>query len=88
MDPNLTLGSDDAANGFEDNLAECMNQKYKHLLISFDLLDKHLCFIAHANGIKVYAYTPNAEQDMLRSLSFDIDGIMSDNPDLLQQILN
>ena len=87
IDPNLTLGADDAANGFEENLDECMKQKYKHLLISFTLLDKHLCFIAHANGIKVYTYTPNSEQDILRSLSFDIDGIMSDNPDLLQQIL-
>ena len=87
LDPALIVGSDDASGDFEDNLDECIKQKYKHLLISFELLDKHLCFIAHANGIKVYAYTPNSEQDMLKCLSFDIDGIMSDNPDLLKQLL-
>jgi len=87
LDPALIVGSDDASGDFEDNLEECIKQKYKHLLISFELLDKHLCFIAHANGIKVYAYTPNSEQDMLKCLSFDIDGIMSDNPDLLKQLL-
>jgi len=87
IDPNLNLGADGAANGFEDNLDECIKQKYNHVLVYFIQLDKHLCYIAHAKGIKVYAYTPFSEQELLRTLSYDIDGIMTDNPDLLKQII-
>jgi len=87
MDAGLTLGSDGAANGFEDNLDECIKSGYKHVLVYHPQLDKHLCFIAHARGIKVYAYSPNSEQELVQSLSYDIDGIMTDNPDLLRQII-
>jgi len=87
IDSRLVLGADGASNGFEDNLDECIKQKYLHVLVYFTQLDKHLCFIAHAYGIKVYAYTPCSEQEILQSLHYDIDGIMTDNPDLLKQIM-
>jgi len=82
IDPNMVLGLD---GNFEDYLQECIKYKYKHLLVPYIQLDKHLCFIAHANNIKVYAYTANSGQQMLKSLKFEIEGIMSDNPDLLKQ---
>lgn len=88
MDPNLILGADNSNVSFEENVDECMKQGYKHVLVSFSQLDKNLCFIAHANGIKIYAYTPNTQQDILKTLKFGIDGIITDNPDLLQQMLN
>lgn len=87
IDPKLNLGADGTGNGFEDNLYECIQQKYKHVLVYFPHLDKHLCYIAQAKGISVYAYTPYSEQEILQSLQYDIDGVMSDNPDLLKQII-
>jgi glycerophosphoryl diester phosphodiesterase len=88
IDPKLILGADGANNGFEDNLDECIRQKYKHIIVFYPQLDKHLCFIAHANGVNIYAYTANSEQDILKCLSYDIDGIMSDNPDLVKQTIS
>jgi len=87
IDGNIVLGTDGANNGFEDNLNECIEQKYKHILVYLQQLDKHLCYIAHANDIKIYAYTPNTQTDMLKALNYDIDGIMTGNPDLLKQII-
>lgn len=85
IDKNLILGNNGV--NFEDDLNECLNQKNKHVTVYYPQLDKHLCFIAKANGIKVFAYPPNSQQQMLQSLSYDIDGIMTDNPDLLKQLL-
>ncbi len=88
LNPNLSLGADNSQVDFEVNIDECIKQGYKHVLVSFTQLDKNLCFIANSNGIKVYAYTPNTQTDILKTLKFGVDGIMSDNPDLLQQMLN
>ncbi|MBM2816718.1 MAG: glycerophosphoryl diester phosphodiesterase [Ignavibacteria bacterium] len=85
IDSNLQLGTD--GENFEDELYECIQQKYKHVLVPYDQLNNHLCYIAKANKIKVYAYTPNSEQQMLQSLRYNIDGIMTDYPDLLRQMI-
>jgi glycerophosphoryl diester phosphodiesterase len=85
IDAKLPLGTD---GDFEDNVYLSVQEGFKYTLVRSVQLNKHLCYIAHAKGIKVYAYTPNSQQDMLECLRFDIDGIMTDNPELLRQLLS
>jgi len=86
-EPRLLLGTDGTENGFENNLAEAMKQNYGVVLVILSQLDKHLISIAHANHIKIYAYTADTELEMEEALRYDIDGIMTDNPDLIRRIL-
>lgn len=41
---------------------------------------------AHALGLKVVVWTVNSEADMQRMLALDVDGIISDYPDLLRRV--
>ena len=50
IDTLLSLGAD---GDFEDDLFICIEQNYKYLLVRSVQLNKHLCYIAHAKGVKV-----------------------------------
>ena len=43
---------------------------------------------AHALGKKVHVYTVNNEHDMRQMISYGVDGIITDRPDLLRRILD
>jgi glycerophosphoryl diester phosphodiesterase len=42
---------------------------------------------AHALGLRVVPFTVNAPEDMERMLAFGVDGMISDRPDLLREVL-
>lgn len=42
----------------------------------------------HARGIFIQVWTVNEKEDMLRLLEMGVDGIISDNPRLLMQVMN
>ncbi|UWU79240.1 glycerophosphodiester phosphodiesterase [Bradyrhizobium huanghuaihaiense] len=41
---------------------------------------------AHALGLRVVVWTVNKREDMVRMIEIGVDGIISDNPDLLRQV--
>jgi glycerophosphoryl diester phosphodiesterase len=43
---------------------------------------------AHQLGLKVFVWTPDSRQQMLRLMDMGIDGIMTNRPDILKSILN
>jgi glycerophosphoryl diester phosphodiesterase len=43
---------------------------------------------AHEQGLRVDVWTINSEPDMRRLLAFGVDGIMTDRPDVLAQVLD
>lgn len=85
IDANLPLGIEGE---FESTLQLCVEENYKYLLISFSELDEKLCFLASKNNIKVYVFTPNTRSEIINCIKYNIDGAMSDNVDLMRQILN
>ncbi|PKN62095.1 MAG: glycerophosphodiester phosphodiesterase [Deltaproteobacteria bacterium HGW-Deltaproteobacteria-15] len=42
---------------------------------------------AHSLGIKVYAWTPDSEGDMLRLMKMKVDAIITNRPDILSKVL-
>lgn len=42
---------------------------------------------AHSNGCAVYAWTVNDEKDITHLLDFDIDGIITDRPDIVRRVI-
>lgn len=46
-------------------------------------------FVRHAkdNGKKIYAWTVNEREEMLRLIGLGVDGILTDKPDLLKSVL-
>jgi glycerophosphoryl diester phosphodiesterase len=50
-------------------------------------LDAQLVEQAHALGLRVVPWTVNKESDMERLLAFNVDGMISDRPDLLRALL-
>jgi len=52
------------------------------------LLDEEFIQAAHSRNIEVYVWTVDKKDDMLRLLQVGVDGIFSNRPDLLREVLN
>lgn len=50
-------------------------------------LDAHQVAEAHALGLRVVPFTVNERADMERMLAFGVDGMISDRPDILREVL-
>lgn len=55
--------------------------------ISRDLVTKEMVELAHENGLKVYVYTVNAPNVMRKMIECKVDGVFSDYPDLMKEII-
>ena len=51
------------------------------------LATRELVDAAHAEGLAVYVYTVNREEDMRRLLDLEVDGMFTDYPDRLRALL-
>ena len=50
-------------------------------------LDRRLVLAAHAAGAQVHAWTVNDAADMERMLDLGVDGIITDRPDTLNEVI-
>lgn len=50
-------------------------------------LDRRLIDAVHASGAHVHAWTVNKPHDMMRLLDMGVDGIVTDRPDVLNEVL-
>lgn len=55
--------------------------------ISRDLVTKEIVDLAHENGLKVFVYTVNAPIVMRKMIECNVDGVFSDYPDLMNEII-
>nr|WP_199158877.1 glycerophosphodiester phosphodiesterase family protein [Pedobacter sp. ASV2] len=69
---------------YEENIADL---GYKPFILSpeWRMVNAELVEKAHADGVKVLPWTANTIEDMKRLRSLNVDGIISDYPDLLVQ---
>ena len=52
-----------------------------------DMVDAASVNEAHALGMKIVPWTVNKKEDMIRLIDLGVDGIISDRPDILRQVL-
>lgn len=55
--------------------------------ISRDLVTKEIVDLAHENGLKVFVYTVNTPIVMRKMIECNVDGVFSDYPDLMNEII-
>lgn len=55
--------------------------------ISKDLITKEIVDLAHEKGLKVFVYTVNSPIVMRKMIEFNVDGVFSDYPDLMNEII-
>lgn len=58
----------------------------RYLQVSYTRITKRLIELAHKNDIYIYAWTVNDADKMRAMLKLEVDGIMSDESRLLQQV--
>jgi glycerophosphoryl diester phosphodiesterase len=51
------------------------------------VVDRRLVEAAHANGLQVHVWTVNEPGEMAALLDVGVDGIITDRPDLLKELL-
>lgn len=53
----------------------------------FEVVNKDFVFNVRENGKKIYVWTVNEKEEMRRLLDLEVDGIITDRPELLQEVL-
>ena len=51
------------------------------------IVDRRLVDTAHAHGLQVHVWTVNDREDMEDLLAMGVDGIITDRPDVLRDLL-
>ena len=75
----------------DENISEKLKQlSYKPEIISpyYKLLDKETISKFHKEGFKVIPWTVNTASEMQEMIRFNVDGIITDYPDVLLKICN
>jgi glycerophosphoryl diester phosphodiesterase len=53
----------------------------------FQILTPHIADEACLNGLSLFPWTPNEPEDIRRTLALGVTGVMTDRPDVLNQVL-
>lgn len=56
--------------------------------MNVELVTKEIVELAHDNGLKVFVYTVNSPDIMRKLIEFKVDGVFTDFPDLMKEVLN
>jgi glycerophosphoryl diester phosphodiesterase len=51
------------------------------------VVDEKLVVAAHAAGVQVHVWTVNSSEEMARLLDMGVDGLITDRPDLLKDLM-
>jgi glycerophosphoryl diester phosphodiesterase len=51
------------------------------------VVDEKLVVAAHAAGVQVHVWTVNSSEEMTRLLDMGVDGLITDRPDLLKDLM-
>lgn len=64
-----------------------LNTKVYSINLSKQLVSKEVVDLAHKNNIKVLVYTINQPDTMRKMIELNVDGVFSDYPDLMNEII-
>ena len=92
LDSNMKYGAlyeyeEDYAS--EDNIVEHAKKLNVYSInMSRELVSKEIVHMAHENDLKVFVYTVNKPNDMRKMIEYKVDGVFSDYPDLMNEIIS
>jgi len=87
LDPDVPLGLLTRKTRPRDVLNEAKSLKVRSIHISTHRISKKLLSLAHSNGLPVYVYTVNRLSLMKRYLAMGADGLFTNYPDRLRDLL-
>ena len=87
LDPEISLGLLTRKSRPREILNEAKSLKVQSIHISTHRLSKKFLPQAHANGLPVYVYTVNRLSLMKRYLALGVDGLFTNYPDRLRDLL-
>ncbi len=87
LDDRIPLGLLTRKTRPRDILNEAESLRVRSIHISTRRLSKSLLTLAHSNGLPVYAYTVNRPSLMSRYLAMGADGLFTNFPDRLREIV-
>ena len=64
-----------------------LDTKVYSINLSQELVSKEIVDLAHENGIKGFVYTVNKPNAMREMIKLNVDGVFSDYPELMNEIL-
>ncbi len=69
-------------------IQKAVKNNFYSIHLHFSLIDHHLIEFCHENNLKVFGWTVNDEKDMKQLIQMGIDGIITDDIQLLKKVLN
>jgi len=87
LDPEIPLGLLTRKRRPREILNEAKSLKVQSIHISTHRLSKNILTQAHANRLPVYVYTVNRSSLMKRYLAMGVDGLFTNYPDRLRDLL-
>ena len=69
-------------------IQKAINIKFSSIHPHFSIIDNQIIEFCHANNLKVFGWTVNDEKDMNHLIQMGIDGIVTDDIELLKKVLN
>lgn len=79
--------SEDDYKGFGNIVEHAKNLGVYSINLSGLLVNKEIVDLAHENGLKVFVYTINFPLAMRKMIEYNVDGVFTDYPDLMREIL-
>ncbi len=74
---------DDDKRNVADYIKTTKNVAAHYIIVDFTTITPELVQRAHKNGLTVFAYTVNSKNDAKKTVALNIDGIITDYPDIL-----
>jgi glycerophosphoryl diester phosphodiesterase len=70
------------------HIAEYKSKGYPAISLRKNTVTEHLVRACQAEGIQVYVWTVNDEEEMKRCVEWDVDGIYTNKPAMLKEVIN
>lgn len=81
VDDNIHIGITVDKNNETKNIIHLIaNLQPNYINVQIDIISTSLVDYAHSEGVKINVWTVNNSDDIAKSIKFDVDGIMTDNP--------
>ena len=70
------------------HLASYRSKGFPIISLRKNTVTEHLARACHAQGVRIFVWTVNDEEEMKRCVAWELDGIYTNRPEVLKRVLN